>query len=77
MFKNSFGTHGQLTFNDEHEFYRFLGYLARSNGETSLVLSIMNNRAHGGLRDEFKYTHQIFQRNGQFFLQQLVMAVMC
>lgn len=38
MFKNSFGTHGQLTFNDEHEFYRFLGYLARSNGETSLVL---------------------------------------
>ena len=37
MFKKSFGTHGQLTFSDEHEFYRFLGYLARSKGETSLV----------------------------------------
>ncbi len=37
MFKNSFGTHGQLTFNNEHEFYRFLGFLARSEGETSLV----------------------------------------
>lgn len=37
MFKKSFGTRGQLTFSDEHEFYRFLGYLARSKGETSLV----------------------------------------
>ena len=37
MYKKSFGKKGQLTFIDEHEFYCFLGYLARSKGETSLV----------------------------------------
>lgn len=37
MYKSSFGTSGQVQFANEHEYYKFLGYLAKSDGSTSLV----------------------------------------
>ena len=37
MFKNSFGINGQIQFADEHEFYRLLGFLAKSDHSTSIV----------------------------------------
>ncbi len=37
MYKQSFGHNGQIQFANEHEFYKFLGYLAKSDGSTSLV----------------------------------------
>ena len=37
MYQQSFGSHGQIQFADEHEYYKFLGYLAKSDGTTSLV----------------------------------------
>lgn len=37
MYKQSFGTEQQMQFADEHEFYLLLGYLAKSDGSTSIV----------------------------------------
>lgn len=37
MYKPSFGSKGQIRFANEHEFYTLLGYLAKSDGSTSLV----------------------------------------
>ena len=37
MYRQSFGSHGQIQFANEHEYYKFLGYLAKSDGSTSLV----------------------------------------
>lgn len=37
MFKNSFGIYGQIQFTNEHEFYRLLGFLAKSDQSTSIV----------------------------------------
>lgn len=37
MYKESFGKSGQIQFANEHEFYTLLGYLAKSDGSTSLV----------------------------------------
>ena len=37
MYQSSFGQLGQIQFANEHEYYLFLGYLAKSDGSTSLV----------------------------------------
>lgn len=37
MYQPRFGTQSQVQFNDEHEYYKLLGYLAKSDGTTSLV----------------------------------------
>ncbi len=37
MYQSSFGSLGQIQFANEHEYYLFLGYLAKSDGSTSLV----------------------------------------
>lgn len=37
MYRQSFGTDQQIQFSDEHEFYSLLGYLAKSDGTTSIV----------------------------------------
>ncbi|MFI3265026.1 MAG: hypothetical protein SNI49_03395 [Rikenellaceae bacterium] len=36
MYKSSFGTNGQIAFCTPEEYYKFLGYLAKSDGTTSL-----------------------------------------
>lgn len=37
MYKSSFGSYGQIQFANEHEYYKFLGYLAKSDGSSCLV----------------------------------------
>jgi len=37
MYKASFGTKKQITFNSESEYYEFLGFLAKGNGSTRIV----------------------------------------
>jgi hypothetical protein len=37
MYKPTFGTRNQVQFNNEHDYYELLGYLAKSDGTTSLV----------------------------------------
>ena len=37
MYKPTFGTKNQIQFKNENEFYELLGYLAKSDGSTSLV----------------------------------------
>lgn len=48
MFKNSFGKHRQIQFRDEHEFYRFLGFLSKSDSSTSLVWEHNENQGAWG-----------------------------
>ena len=37
MYKQSFGTQNQIQFDNENEYYELLGYLAKSDGSTSLT----------------------------------------
>lgn len=37
MYQPTFGTKSQVQFNNEHEYYELLGFLAKSDGTTSLV----------------------------------------
>lgn len=50
MYKSSFGTSGQVRFANEHEYYKFLGYLAKSDGSTCLVWE--HNEAQGAWASE-------------------------
>ena len=47
MYRQSFGSIGQVQFADEHEYYRLLGYLAKSDGST-----YMNNKVPGEVKGE-------------------------
>lgn len=48
MYKSSFGSKGQIQFADEHEFYTLLGYLAKSDGSTSIVWEHNENQGAWG-----------------------------
>ena len=48
MYKQSFGSRKQIQFANEQEFYVFLGYLAKSNGNTSLVWEHNENQGAWG-----------------------------
>ncbi|MCQ2337183.1 MAG: hypothetical protein MJ010_08420 [Paludibacteraceae bacterium] len=48
MYKSNFGTQNQIHFNNEHEFYELLGYLAKSDGTTSLVWEHNENQGAWG-----------------------------
>lgn len=37
MYQTAFGTRNQVQFRNEHEYYELLGYLAKSDGTSSLV----------------------------------------
>jgi hypothetical protein len=37
MYQPTFGTRNQVQFSNEHEYYELLGFLAKSDGTTSLV----------------------------------------
>lgn len=50
MYKSSFGKVGQLQFANESEFYTLLGYLAKSDGTTSIVWE--HNEAQGAWASE-------------------------
>lgn len=48
MYKQSFGTNQQVQFANEHEFYSLLGYLAKSDGTTSIVWEHNENQGAWG-----------------------------
>ncbi len=48
MYKSNFGSQNQIHFNNEHEFYELLGYLAKSDGTTSLVWEHNENQGAWG-----------------------------
>lgn len=48
MYKSSFGSIGQVQFANEHEFYKLLGYLAKSDGSTSLTWEHNENQGAWG-----------------------------
>lgn len=48
MYKQSFGTEQQVQFANEHEFYSLLGYLAKSDGTTSIVWEHNENQGAWG-----------------------------
>lgn len=48
MYKQSFGHNDQIQFANEHEFYKLLGYLAKSDGSTSLVWEHNENQGAWG-----------------------------
>jgi len=50
VYKNSYGTQGQINFNNESEYYQALGYLAKSDGTTSLTWE--NNEEQGAWGSE-------------------------
>ena len=37
MYRRSFGSNGQVQFNNENEYYQLIGYLAKSDGSSSIV----------------------------------------
>ncbi len=37
MYRSSFGSNGQVQFNNENEYYQLIGYLAKSDGSSSIV----------------------------------------
>ena len=48
MYKQNFGTKRQMQFANEHEFYKLLGYLAKSDGSTSLAWEHNENQGAWG-----------------------------
>lgn len=44
----TFGTQNQMQFADDHEFFQFLGYLAKSDGSSSLVWEHNENQGAWG-----------------------------
>lgn len=60
MYQQSFGRNGQVQFANEHDFYKFLGYLAKSDGSTSLVWEHNENQGAWGSEGRIQiHTHNI------------------
>ena len=63
MYKNGFGTQNQISFNNESKYYQVLGYLAKSDGTTSIHWE--NNEMLGAWGSEgrihfYIYNHKRF-----------------
>ncbi|GAB6010496.1 hypothetical protein [Viscerimonas tarda] len=55
MYKTTFGTRNQIQFNDEHEYYELLGFLAKSDGSTSLVWEHNENQGAWGSEGRIQF----------------------
>lgn len=55
MYKSNFGTQNQIQFKNEHEFYELLGYLAKSDGTTSLVWEHNENQGAWGSEGRIQF----------------------
>ena len=55
MYRQSFGSLGQVQFADEHEYYRLLGYLAKSDGSTVLVWEHNEQQGAWGSEGRIKF----------------------
>lgn len=71
MYKNNFGTNAQIQFHNEHEYYEFLGYLAKSDGTTSISFEHNENQGAWGsegrilfYRDSYPFSAYVKHTNG-------------
>lgn len=63
MYKQSFGSKGQIQFQNEHQYYEMLGYLAKSDGTSSIVWE--NNEEQGAWGSEGRI---------KFYIQQIPLS---
>lgn len=62
MYKPSFGTNGQIQFDNKNQYYRLLGYLAKSDGRTSIVWEHNEDQGAWGSEGRIQiYTHNMPQ----------------
>ena len=60
MYKQSFGSSGQVRFDNENDYYELLGYLAKSDGTSSLVWERNEEQGAWGSEGRIKfYTEEI------------------
>jgi hypothetical protein len=59
MYRNSFGTKDQVRFDTEADYYEFLGYLAKDDGTTKLVLE--RNDEQGAWAEEGRIQFYVTQ----------------
>jgi hypothetical protein len=52
MYQSTFGKRNQVQFNDEHEYYELLGFLAKSDRNTQIVLE--HNEEQGAWEKEWR-----------------------
>ena len=74
MYKQSFGKNQQIQFANEHEYYKFLGFLAKSDGSTSLVLEHNEEQGAWGSENRIQI-YQIFQLGWEHFLYQQALGI--
>ena len=55
MYRQSFGSTGQVQFANEHEYYRLLGYLAKSDGSTELAWEHNEEQGAWGSEGRIKF----------------------
>lgn len=55
MYQQTFGLIGQVQFQNEHEYYEMLGYLAKSDGTSSLVWEHNENQGAWGSEGRIKF----------------------
>lgn len=71
MYKQSFGKNQQIQFANEHEYYKFLGFLAKSDGSTSLVLEHNEEQGAWGSENRIQiYISNLPTGMGNFLYQQ-------
>lgn len=63
MYKQSFGSKRQIQFQNEHQYYEMLGYLAKSDGTSSIVWE--NNEEQGAWGSEGRI---------KFYIQQIPLS---
>ena len=55
MYQSRFGTENQVQFNNEHEYYELLGFLAKSDGTTSLTWERNEEQGAWGSEGRIKF----------------------
>jgi hypothetical protein len=55
MYQSSFGTENQVQFDNEHEYYELLGFLAKSDGTTSLTWERNEEQGAWGSEGRIKF----------------------
>ena len=71
MYQKSFGTNGQVQFENENEYYQLIGYLSKSDGSSSIVWE--HNEEQGAWASEGRI--QFFTPIPRFFHLQLTAGV--
>ena len=55
MYQSNFGTQNQIQFSNQNEYYELLGYLAKSDGTTSLAWEHNENQGAWGSEGRIKF----------------------